>query len=358
MPGNDLLQERLMWTNDARWRAVLERDPRAEGRFVYAVTTTGIFCRPTCPSRRPKREHVTFYAAPAEAQAAGYRGCRRCEPSEVPREQRWVAAVQERIETAEKTPTLTELGAMLGVSPPHLQRVFKRATGMSPKQYANALKAERLRAGLRDAETVAAAQYDAGFGSARASYEVATAQLGMTPGRFKRGGAGETIRYAHADSPLGRFLVATTDRGVCALRFGADEDAFKELQREFPAAELSRDDAGLSELVSTVSGHISTLEDTLTLALDVAASAFQRKVWSALRDIPPGERRTYGEVAEAIGRPSAVRAVARACATNPVALAIPCHRVIRADGALAGYRWGAERKRRLLAAEAEVAASD
>lgn len=338
-------------TDDARWHAVLERDPRAEGRFVYAVETTGVYCRPTCPSRRPNRENVAFYATPAAAEAAGFRACKRCAPREVSREQRVVAAVQRQLDEVRETPTLAELGKAVGLSPAHLQRVFKRATGLSPKRYANVRKAERLKVALRDAETVAGAQYEAGFGSGRAAYEVAAEHLGMTPGRFKRGGVGETIHYAHADGPLGRFMVAATDRGVCALRFGADDATRGELCADFPAADLIRDDAGLATLTEEVQGHLAALDDTLTLALDVEATEFQRRVWHALRAIPVGETRTYGEIAEAIGSPSAVRAVARACATNPVALAIPCHRVIRANGELAGYRWGVERKRTLLEGE-------
>lgn len=346
-----MIRADVPWDDERRWTAVLERDPRAEGRFVYAVATTGIYCRPTCPSRRPKRANVAFYATPAAAEAAGYRACKRCTPSQVSREQRVVAAVQRQLEDADVAPTLAELGETVGMSPAHLQRVFTSATGMSPKEYANALKAERMKRELASAETVAGAQYDAGFGSGRAAYEAATAHFGMTPGRFKRGGAGETIRYAHGDGPLGRFLVAATDRGVCALRFGADGHTRGELHDEFPAAEIRHDEARVGPLVARVVDHLRTLDDTLTLELDVRATEFQQRVWSALRAIPAGETRTYGEIAEAIGAPNAVRAVARACATNPVALAVPCHRVIRANGDLAGYRWGLERKRALLASE-------
>lgn len=342
---------------DARWSAVENRDPRAAGRFVYAVATTGIYCRPTCPSRRPKRENVAFYATPADAEAAGFRACLRCLPNEVSREQRVVGAVQRLLEEAEEAPTLAQLADAVGLSPWHLQRVFKRATGMSPKRYATALAAERMKRELPEAETVAAAQYEAGFGSSRAAYEAGAEHLGMTPGRFKRGGAGETIRYAHADGPFGRFLVAATHRGVCALRFGSDDVTQGELREEFPAAELVRDDPGLAPAAGSVREHLANLDGTLTLALDVEATDFQRRVWSALRAIPPGETRTYGEIAEAIGAPRAVRAVARACATNPVAIAIPCHRVIRANGELSGYRWGVERKRRLLAGEERHAVS-
>lgn len=341
-----------IWDDERRWRAVVERDVRAEGRFVYAVATTRIYCRPTCPSRRPNRTNVAFYTTPRAAEAAGFRACKRCTPADVSREQRVVAAVQAQIEAAHATPTLTELSVAVGLSPSHLQRVFKRATGMSPKQYANARKAEQMKGELATADTVVGAQYDAGFGSGRAAYASVTEHLGMSPGRFKRGGAGETIRYAHGDGPLGRFLVAATERGVCALRFGGDEDTRAELHDEFPAAEIRRDEARIGPLVERVIDHLRTLDDTLTLELDVQATEFQRRVWSALRAIPAGETRTYGEVAEAIGAPNAVRAVARACATNPVALVVPCHRVIRANGDLAGYRWGVERKRTLIASEA------
>lgn len=352
MNGHDLAEGAGPTSDDARWSAVVERDPHADGRFVYAVATTGIYCRPTCPSRRPRRTNVSFFSTPSDAEAAGFRACLRCVPGEVTAEQRMVAAVQRLLESAEDAPTLADLGDAVGLSPWHLQRAFKRATGMSPKQYATALAGERLKRELRNADTVAAAQYEAGFESARAAYQVGTEQLGMTPGRFRRGGAGETIRFTHADGPFGRFLVAVTHRGVCALRFGADDATEAELRAEFPAATLVEDIDGCAGLATQIRDHLATLKGTLTLALDVGATEFQRRVWSALRAIPAGETRTYGEIATEIGAPQAVRAVARACATNPVAVVIPCHRVIRANGGLSGYRWGVERKRRLLEVEA------
>jgi AraC family transcriptional regulator of adaptative response/methylated-DNA-[protein]-cysteine methyltransferase len=338
---------------EARWRAVASR--AADDSFVYAVATTGVYCRPECPSRRPRRENVEFFESCQEAEAAGYRACRRCRPDEVGRQQLAVARIQHLLETAEPEPTLARLGVEVGLAPTHLQRLFKRRTGLTPKQYARAVRTERLRLRLRAGEGIARAQYEAGFSSSRALYASTYGGLGMTPGRYKDGGRGVTIRYGFTDSELGRLMLAATDSGVCALRFGGEDETTAELREEFPKADLVRDDAGLTDRLVAVREYIGGLPgrpgSPLDLTLDVESTEFQRRVWSALREIPAGETRSYGQVAEAIGAPGSVRAVARACAANPVALVIPCHRVIRASGELSGYRWGIERKRELLERE-------
>jgi len=336
-----------------RWQAVLTRDRAAEGAFYYAVSSTGIYCRPTCASKRPKPENVAFYPSPEAAEQAGYRPCKRCRPDEVSRPQEVVARVQHLLETSEPTPSLAELGAAVGLSPAYVQRLFKRVTGLSPKRYAAALKAERLGAHLRGGESVTRALYEAGYGSSRALYDQAGTQLGMKPGSYKNGGVGETISYGLAESPLGPVLVAATEWGVCALRFG--KEVLEEVRAEFPAARLEHDPQAVAPFLEAVLSYLAGQQRALALPLDVRPSAFQARVWEALRAIPYGETRTYSQIAEAIGAPKAVRAVARACATNPVALAIPCHRVVRAGGALSGYRWGTQRKRALLEAERQHA---
>lgn len=341
--------ERSDQSDDERWQAVLRREATADGRFYYAVATTGVYCRPACPSRRPKRENVSFFETIEAAQSAGFRPCRRCEPHKVSTQQRVVAHVQRLLQTAETAPSLAELAETVGLSPFYLQRLFKRATGLSPKEYASLCRMDRLKAGLKQGATVTAALYEAGYGSSRALYDQAQQQLGMTPSAYRRGGAGERIAYATAETPLGRILVAATDRGVCALRFGETEPALvTELEHEFPRAGLVHDPDGLEPYVKAVRAHLSGRQTSLDFPLDVRATAFQQQVWNALRSIPYGEVRSYREVAGMIGEPTAVRAVARACATNPVALAIPCHRVLRASGHLSGYRWGIDRKRVLL----------
>jgi AraC family transcriptional regulator of adaptative response/methylated-DNA-[protein]-cysteine methyltransferase len=353
------------WTSDdARWEAVLRREAAADGAFYYAVRSTGIYCRPTCPARRPRREGVTFYTTPEAAAAAGYRACRRCYPDEVAAWQRVVARVQHLLETEEPAPTLAALGAAVGLSPAHLQRVFKRATGLSPRQYAAARRASRLRGALRDGASVTTALYDAGYGSPRALYAAAPDGLGMTPGAYRQGGAGERIAYDVTASPLGPLLIATTEKGVCALRFArevepagvADETSLvDDLRRELPRASLERDPQAIAPYADAVRAHLAGRRRRLDLPLDVRATPFQQRVWAALRQIPYGETRSYRAVAEMIGQPTASRAVAQACATNPVALVVPCHRVVPAGGGPAapgGYRWGVARKTRLLSQEA------
>lgn len=338
--------------DDQRWQAVLARDPAAEGRFVYAVATTGIYCRPGCPSRRPKREHAAFYATPEAAEAAGFRPCKRCRPDALSPVQRLVAQVQGLVEAgleAGTPPTLAELGAATGLSPAHLQRVFKRATGVSPKRYALARREARLKGRLKAGEPVTPALYAAGYGGSAALYRRPV--LGMSPATYRRGGQGVQLKFALFDTPFGRALVAASEAGVVALRFGDPDELLRELRLEFPAAALLEDAAALEGYGLEVCAFLEGQAKALDLPLAPHATEFQRRVWAALQTIPYGETRSYRDVAEMIGQPGAVRAVARACATNPIALAIPCHRVVREGGALSGYRWGMERKRALLLRE-------
>lgn len=348
---------------DDRWAAVLSHDADSDGRFVYAVRSTGVYCRPTCPSKRPLRRNVTFFDAPAEAEAAGFRACLRCRPqaAEHHKPSRMALAVAEAcrvLEGAEDVPALAELAGRVGLSPHYLQRSFKRLVGSTPRQYAAAARLERAKHGLRNGSGVTAALYDAGYGSSRAFYEEATDALGMRPAVYGRGGEAQMIGYTTVASALGLILVAATQRGVCAVRFVAEDDddgAAELLRKELPAAVLERDDERLRATAARVVSAVSGGADDLELPLDVRATAFQLRVWRALRAIPRGQTRSYTEVARSIGQPTAVRAVAGACATNPVAIVVPCHRVVAAGGELAGYRWGVERKRALLEAEAEGA---
>ena len=339
---------------EAAWAAVLGRDGRYDGRFVYAVRTTGIFCRPTCPSKRPDRRHVAFFEAPASARAAGYRACLRCAPeSSVVPSFAGVERVRAHIEAhLDERLTLDALASVAGLSPNHLQRAFKAALGLSPRDYVRARRAERFKAGVREGRSVTDALYEAGYGSGSRLYEDAGARLGMTPGAYRRGGAGQVVRYTIAASPLGRLLVAQTERGVCAVQLGGSDQALEAVLRgDYPRARIERDDRALRPSLAAILAHLGGEIRRLDLPLDVAASAFQWRVWRALQEIPRGETRSYAEVAEAVGRPGAARAVARACASNRVALLVPCHRVVRADGSVGGYRWGAARKKSLLETE-------
>lgn len=334
-----------------RWAAVVRRDTRADGEFVYAVTTTGVYCRPSCGARRPFPEHVVFFDDPAAARAAGYRACRRCRPDHVGEQQLLVAKVIELLREAETPPTLEELASALGVSPHYVHRVFRRITGLTPKQAGDALRAARLEEALGRVETVTDALWEAGYGSIRALYANLSKDLGIAPSAYRRGGAGEIIFYTVASSPLGPMLLARTARGICALGWGEEGDSLSDLRRRFPRASLERDDEGLRPLVQAINRHLSEGGPLSDIPIDARGSEFQRRVWDALREIPYGETRTYTEIARRIGMPQAVRAVARACASNPIALLIPCHRILRSDGCLAGYRWGVERKAALVAAE-------
>jgi len=338
--------------SETQWQQVMARDARQDGRFVFAVRTTGIYCRPSCPSRRPRRDSVEFFSDPRQAERAGYRACLRCKPTEISAQVQVVTRARQLLDQAEGVLTLAELSRRVGVSPFHLQRLFKRATGLSPREYQTARRMQQVKHGLRKGDDVTTALYDAGFGSPSRLYEKSQQQLGMTPGVYRRGGAGMTIQYAIVPSPLGRVLVAATARGLCAVRFGESANELEgELRREFHAATMVRDDAGLQPYLAPLLASLRGERVTLDLPLDVRATAFQKKVWDELRRIPRGETRSYSQVAHAIGDDKAVRAVAQACASNPVAIAVPCHRVVRSDGELAGYRWGLARKKKLLRQE-------
>jgi AraC family transcriptional regulator of adaptative response/methylated-DNA-[protein]-cysteine methyltransferase len=335
-----------------RWQQVMARDARQDGRFVFAVRTTGIYCRPSCPSRRPRRDSVEFFPNPNEAERAGYRACLRCKPTEVSSQAQYVTRARQLLDNAEGVVTLAQLSRQVGLSPFHLQRLFKRATGLSPREYQSARRMQQVKSQLSKGNDVTTALYDAGFGSSSRLYEKAPQHLGMTPGEYRRGGAGATITFAITPTPLGRLLVAATERGLCSVRFGENASELeRNLRDEFHAAELHRDDSAMRKYIDPLLASIRGENTVIDLPLDVRATAFQMKVWETLRQIPSGETRSYSEVAREIGSPAAVRAVARACASNPVALAVPCHRVVRSDGDLAGYRWGIERKKKLLERE-------
>lgn len=341
---------------DRRWKSVLGRDRAADGAFVYAVSSTGIYCRPSCPSRRPSRDRVVFLDAPADAGRAGYRACKRCHPDAPSTADPWVNKIRRAcvyLNNVEGQPSLATLARNLGGSPYHLQRNFKRLVGVTPREYADACRLGKVKRGLRGGADVTGAVIDAGYGSSSRFYDRAASRLGMQPGTYRRGGAGMAIRYAIVASPLGRLLVAATPRGICSIALGdSDRDLTLNLNREYPAAAITREkDGGLGKVTQQVLDHLAGDRPRLDLPLDIQATAFQWQVWQALASIPCGETRTYTELAKAIGRPTAVRAVARACATNPVALAVPCHRAVSADGRTAGYRWGASRKKALLAVE-------
>jgi AraC family transcriptional regulator, regulatory protein of adaptative response / methylated-DNA-[protein]-cysteine methyltransferase len=346
--------------DEAFWRAVLKRDARFDGKVFFAVRSTGIYCRPSCPARRPRREQVVFFRVPEAAESAGFRSCRRCRPRSAAMTDPQVEMVRRAcvyIEShLDESPTLEDLSAHTGVSPFHLQRVFKRIVGITPRQYAGAFRLSHFKTSVKKGGTVTGAMYEAGYGSSSRLYEQAPAQLGMTPADYRRGGKGVRIHYTITGCSLGRLLVAATEKGVCSVRIG-DSDATLEadLLSEYPAAEVNRDDEFLSNLVEQLLRHIEGQHPHLDLPIDVRATAFQWSVWEKLRAIPYGSTRSYSDIARAMGRPTATRAVARACATNPVALVIPCHRVVREDRSLGGYRWGLERKRALLERERSLA---
>ncbi len=352
--------EMALSSESRQWQAVVDRDTNHDGRFVFAVSSTGVYCRPSCPARRPRRENVEFFRDAMTAEKAGYRACLRCHPKAVggSAQAELVKAVCRYIERHLDEPTsLADLGAAFGKSPFHLQRTFKAALGVSPKAYADSCRMTQLKRNLQAGHSVTRAMYDAGYGSSSRLYERTASQLGMTPDKYRRGAIAAPIRYTCGDSPLGRMLIAATDKGICAIQF-ADTDGELEqgLRHEFPFAIRRRDDTAFGTwkagLLQQMHGKVSP-----SLPLDIQATAFQRRVWKYLQSIPFGATRSYGEVARAIGQPTASRAVARACATNPVAVAIPCHRVVRGDGDGGGYRWGIGRKRTLLALENQQAAS-
>ncbi|GAC1644696.1 MAG: bifunctional DNA-binding transcriptional regulator/O6-methylguanine-DNA methyltransferase Ada [Acidobacteriaceae bacterium] len=345
-------------TDAQRWQAVLAHDRAGDGRFFYAVKTTGIYCRPSCPSRRPNSVYkVEFFGDHISAEMAGFRACQRCKPREVSAQTALVERVSQILrERADQRFTLEELAATCGVSPFHLQRTFKRFTGLSPREYQNAQRAQRFKQSLRSEPSVTDAVYAAGFASSSRAYEGTYHRLGMTPAQYRKHGGGQSVHYTVFVSDFGQVLIAATDKGVCSLRLGNSEQRLvRELNEEFRAAKLVRNDVRLQPFVDIVQRYLAGFADTPELPLDVRASAFQARVWYALQRIPAGETRTYSDVAAQLGEPKAVRAVARACATNPVALAVPCHRVVAKSGALSGYRWGTERKRQILQREAHHA---
>lgn len=341
---------------DPRWAAVVARDAESDGSFFYSVKTTGVYCRPSCAARPARPENVAFHASAAEAERAGFRPCKRCRPGEASLAERHAATVAELcrfIEAAEQPPTLHELAAHARVSPHHLHRLFKAVTGVTPKAYAAAHRARRVRRELARSDTVTAAIFDAGYNSNGRFYAEANSLLGMTPTQLRAGGADTDIRFAIGACSLGAILVAQSTRGVCAIALGDDPEALaRELQDRFPNARLVGGDAGFEQLVAQVVGFVEAPGLGLDLPLDVRGTAFQQRVWQALRALPPGTTASYADVAAHIGAPRSMRAVAQACGANMLAVAIPCHRVVRTDGALSGYRWGVARKRALIEREA------
>ena len=333
---------------DTAWAAFMRRDRSWDGRIVGAVKTTGIYCKPSCPAKRPKREHVQFFATGGEAQAAGYRACLRCKPDEVSRDREAVAKATKLIEQAEEPLTLEQLADAVGYAPHHFQRLFKRDLGVSPAEYARGLRAKRAERHLKENDRVTDAIYDAGYSAPSRFYEEAKERLGMTPSAWRDGGRGETIRWTTFDSPLGPMLIATTSRGICRLTFNDSEASLKRL---FPNATIVKDEGGMRELVEAALTAIRTPAATPDLPIDVAGTAFQEAVWRELRKIPLGETRSYAQIAAAIGQPKAVRAVGTANGDNHVSVLIPCHRVIRSDATLGGYGGGLANKKKLLAAE-------
>jgi AraC family transcriptional regulator of adaptative response/methylated-DNA-[protein]-cysteine methyltransferase len=341
---------------DPRWRAVTARDPGFDGKFYYSVKTTGVYCRPSCAARQARPENVRFHATAEDAERAGFRACKRCRPNEASFADRQAALIARScrtIQAAEEIPTLETLAAEAGLSPYHFHRVFKSVTGLTPKDYAVAERAKRVRDGLaRPDASVTETIYDAGFNSNGRFYEASTGMLGMTPTDYRAGAPNAEIRFAIGQCSLGAILVAQSPRGVCAILIGDDPDALaRDLQDRFPRAHLIGGDRDFEALVAQVVGFVEAPALGLDLPLDIRGTAFQQRVWQALRDIPAGKTASYSEIAEKIGAPKSVRAVAGACAANAIAVAIPCHRVVRTDGSLSGYRWGVERKRALLERE-------
>jgi AraC family transcriptional regulator of adaptative response/methylated-DNA-[protein]-cysteine methyltransferase len=353
--ANSTRRSRAQAGDEQRWNAVIARDSTRDGEFVFAVSSTGIYCRPSCAARRARRDNVTFFSHPEQAEKAGFRACLRCRPRSVSGNPQsdWAKEVCRHIEQHLDEPiTLERLGKVFRQSSFHLQRRFKAALGITPREYADSCRLRLLKRNLQAGDNVTRAMYDAGYGSSSRLYEKTASQLGMTPDKYRRGAIAATVRYAIADSPLGRMLVAATDKGVCAIQFArSDGELIEGLKHEFPFAVRKPDQGGLQTWISALLSTMSGQQSNSALPLDIRATAFQRRVWTYLQSIPFGATRSYSQVAKAIGQPSASRAVARACATNPVAVAIPCHRVVREDGNISGYRWGVERKKALLEIE-------
>lgn len=344
---------------DGVWKMVVERKAAADALFVYAVRTTGVYCRPTCPSRRPLRKSVEFYPTPELAERAGYRACKRCTPAHEHPQLRTLTVLCDYLDRhQDQSVGLRELGSAIGLSAFHTQKIFRRCLGITPQQYQQARRMENFRKRVSQGDSVTAAIYDAGFGSSSRLYEGATENLGMTPSDIRDGGKDIAIRYSIVDCPLDKMLVAATNIGLCAVFFGSLESELEdELATRFPLSRRTREEKKLGPIVRQVLTQLSEHPVAFEMPFDVRVTAFQRRVWQALRKIPRGETRSYGEIAREIGQPSAVRAVARACAQNPVAIVVPCHRVIGKNGALTGYRWGTERKEKLLELERKEARS-
>jgi AraC family transcriptional regulator of adaptative response/methylated-DNA-[protein]-cysteine methyltransferase len=341
--------------DDARWEAVRRRDPAADGVFYYSVRTTGVYCRPSCAARLAHRENIAFHLTCDDAEHAGFRPCKRCQPKQSGRAERHAGAVAKAcalIEAADEMPSLDALAGAAGLSRFHFHRVFKAITGVTPKAYADARRGQRVRAELAQKDTVTQAIYGAGFNSNGRFYAASDDLLGMTPTQFRAGGRGNVIRFAVGECSLGSILVAATDKGVCAIEFGDDPDALVQaLQDRFPKAQLVGGDAAFEQLVAKVVGFVEAPGQGLDLPLDIRGTAFQKQVWNAIRNIPAGATASYADLAKRVGHPQATRAVAQACASNKLAVAIPCHRVVRRDGGPSGYRWGVERKQALLTRE-------
>ncbi|WP_150107262.1 bifunctional DNA-binding transcriptional regulator/O6-methylguanine-DNA methyltransferase Ada [Pedosphaera parvula] len=345
-------------TDDLRWLAVQQRNPNADGHFVYSVATTGVYCRPACPSRLALRENIAFHDTCTDAERAGFRPCKRCQPTGASLAKRHADAAAKAcriIETSDPLPSLDELANAVGLSRYHFHRIFKKTVGVTPRQYFAAHRNERVRSELRSQPSVTQAIYGAGFNSSSRFYERSTETLGMTPGEYQKGGNGTVIRYGFAACPLGLALIAGTARGICSVSFGINRALLEEdLRKNFPKASFEKADRSFDTWVKAIVDHIKDPASRVDLPLDIRGTAFQQRVWQALREIPVGQTASYTEVAARIGQPSAVRAVARACATNRIAAIIPCHRVIGTNGSLTGYRWGVERKRQLLKQEHAV----
>ncbi len=337
--------------------AVRRRDRAFDGKFVFGVVTTGVYCKPSCASRAARPENLSFHASPGDAENAGLRPCKRCRPDQATSAHPHLAAITRAcalIDSSEETPPLEQLAAEAGLSPFHFHRVFKKITGVTPKAYAAAQKNVRVAAALRRADTVTEAIYESGFASTSRFYETSNARLGMTPKALRAGGTGASIRFALGQTTLGALLVAATEKGICAISLGDDpEKLLHDLQRSFPNADLQGADPAFEQMVAHVVGLVEHPQQNPDLPLDIRGTAFQQRVWAALREIPRGKTASYADIASLIGRPGAARAVAKACAGNTLAVAIPCHRVVRGDGALSGYRWGVDRKRELLSREKE-----
>jgi len=348
-----MAEAEVMKNEDQLWEAVELRDRSQDGKFYLGVMTTGVYCRPSCPGRHPLRRNVRFYTTPEDAERDGLRPCKRCRPLEVPAYEKIQELCRHIEEHPDESPDLAALAARVGLSRFHLQRSFKAAVGLTPKQFVDACRLRKLKQSLRESRDVAGAVYDAGYGSSSRVYERADTRLGMTPNQYRKGGQGVTITYASADSAVGLMMIGATDRGLCSIQFGESrEELLKSLREEYPAARLEPmtmpHPPEFQLWIDALVNHLAGNQPTMDLPLDLHATAFQMRVWNYLQSIPYGEVQSYGEVAAAIGKPSATRAVARACATNPVAIAIPCHRVIRGTGELGGYRWGLGRKRAII----------